>query len=343
MAGLAALVSCSSVGPQSIPRDRLDYASALGDSWKEQTLLNVVRLRYSDAPVFLDVSSVITSYTVEGQVDLRANLMARPLPDVQTIGAYGRYTDRPTISYTPLTGDKFAKSLLRPITPTAIFSMIQAGYPADFILQATTRAINGKYNRSTTNHAADPAFYELTRALRRIQLSEGLGMRIERKGQEDTTLLFFRARITPQLSSDIDTVARELGVEPDAKELNLTYGAVPRNKQEIALLTRSMLEILIELSSGIVVPPDHVASGRTGEGLGQHPPETGPGAPLAAIVSGRERPTNAYAMVRYRDTWYWIADTDVRSKRAFTFLMMFSSLAEAGSAGVAPVITVGVN
>src|SRR5262249_47988950 len=60
-------------------------------------------------------------------------------------GAATSYTDRPTISYTPLSGDKFDKSLLRPLTPGTIFALIQAGYPADFVLRVTVRSINGIY------------------------------------------------------------------------------------------------------------------------------------------------------------------------------------------------------
>src|SRR5512139_2409640 len=64
MGGLALLVlaGCASVSPQRVNTDRMDYGQVVADSWKRQTLLNVVRLRYADAPVFLDVSSIINSY-----------------------------------------------------------------------------------------------------------------------------------------------------------------------------------------------------------------------------------------------------------------------------------------
>ena len=35
---------------------------------KEQALLNIVRLRYGETPSFVDVSSVISAYTFQGQV-----------------------------------------------------------------------------------------------------------------------------------------------------------------------------------------------------------------------------------------------------------------------------------
>jgi hypothetical protein len=38
---------CTNIGPKTVPRDRFDYNTAISDSWKEQTLQNIVKLRYS--------------------------------------------------------------------------------------------------------------------------------------------------------------------------------------------------------------------------------------------------------------------------------------------------------
>lgn len=63
---LTCLAGYASLGPLIVPRDRVDYVTAIASSWKKQTLLNIVRLRYGDAPTFLDVSSVINAYAFQG-------------------------------------------------------------------------------------------------------------------------------------------------------------------------------------------------------------------------------------------------------------------------------------
>jgi len=61
---LLATAGCTNVPTGHVTTDRMDYGQVVAESWKRQTLLNVVRLRYADAPVFLHVSSIINSYTL---------------------------------------------------------------------------------------------------------------------------------------------------------------------------------------------------------------------------------------------------------------------------------------
>jgi hypothetical protein len=56
------VAACTSIGRGTVSHDRIDYASAIGNSWKEQTLLNIVKLRYVDMPIFLEVAQVIAGY-----------------------------------------------------------------------------------------------------------------------------------------------------------------------------------------------------------------------------------------------------------------------------------------
>jgi hypothetical protein len=342
---------CASVGPASVPRDRSDYITAVGDSWKEQTLLNVVRLRYGDTPSFVDVSSVISSYTVQRQVSATGQVssnMTSAVPwSLGIIGGSAAFIDRPTITYTPVAGDKFARSLLRPIPPSSIFELVQAGYPADTLLRLTTRGINGLYNRSTLageTRPADPEFYALIGALRRLQLTGAVMLRIQKRGADEVGILVFARKGAVTENPDYKFVIKTLGLNPgDDGEINLTFGANPRGDKEIAVLSRSMLGVLQEVAQGIDVPSAHVSQGRTGP-TSRNPDAADPqDRPLVRILSGDKPPADAYAAVRYRGAWYWINDEDLASKGVFSFLMMFFSLAETGVVAQPPLITIPAN
>lgn len=84
---LAALAGCSSIGPATVPRDRFDYVSAISDSWKRQMLQNLLKVRYADAPVFLDVTSVINAYSFGGQLDAAAQYSPPERGDFSTASA----------------------------------------------------------------------------------------------------------------------------------------------------------------------------------------------------------------------------------------------------------------
>lgn len=146
---LLAVAGCAGVGPHTISRDRFDYTTAISDSWKAQMLVNMVKMRYGDTPTFLDVASVINQYSIESQVDLRlswADPVTAAMTDTQSVGGAARYIDRPTITYSPLMGEKFARSLMTPIPPAAILSLIQANYPVDLVLRLCVHSVNGIRN-----------------------------------------------------------------------------------------------------------------------------------------------------------------------------------------------------
>jgi hypothetical protein len=342
---------CASIGPGSVSRDRLDYISAVAESWKEQTLLNIVRMRYGDAPSFVDVSSVISGYTFQGQlsanVAISSDLTATIPSRLTALGGNATYIDRPTITYTPLVGNQFAKRLLGPLSPSEVFELIQAGYPADAVLLITTRAVNGIYNRSGIGaraREADAEFYPLLDAMRRLQLSGAVSLRVVKRGSEEFGILILSREGVQSVTKDLQFVRKTLRLTPDRNgEVTISFGLLPRSPNEITLLTRSIVEILLEVAAGIEVPPEHISQGRTALATRLDSAENPRDRPLVRIRSSASPPVDSYAAVQYRGTWYWIADEDLAAKRVFSFLMIFSSLAETGVTPQAPVLTVPAN
>jgi len=136
---LLAGAGCRSIGPSTVKRDRLHYSSAVGDSCKEQLLLNIVKTRYGDSPAFLQVSSLVAGYTLETGLGAHGQYSPASLRGDTFMGGEisGKFTDRPTISYMPLTGEKFTRTLMSPVPLEFLWSVIQGGSPVDFLLGLT--------------------------------------------------------------------------------------------------------------------------------------------------------------------------------------------------------------
>jgi hypothetical protein len=329
---------CAGVPPTNVTTDRMDYGQVVADSWKRQTLLNVVRLRYADAPMFLDVSSIINSYTVGGNANAQATLPSRTNPDVLQLGATGNWSNTPTVTYQPLLGDRFTRSLLQPIPPTAVFQLLQGGWGANLVFPTVVGSVNGLRNASL-GAAADPGFGELTEALTRIQRAGNIGIRVEaRKDGSGLLAVIRRAERGTKPGEDGFRVRTLLGLPEEGNEFEISYGLIPSKPNEVAVLTRSMMEIMLQLGFGIELPAEHTAGGRALPGLGQAGDVQT--EPLVRIRSGAVAPADAYAAVAYKGYWYWIDDEDIASKRIFTFLMILFSLAETGQTVAAPVVTV---
>ena len=65
---LAGAGCARNIGAKRLPVDRTAYVEALGNSWKEQLLYNIVKMRYGDAPTFLEVTSITQGYQLQATV-----------------------------------------------------------------------------------------------------------------------------------------------------------------------------------------------------------------------------------------------------------------------------------
>jgi hypothetical protein len=169
------LAGCGSLGPRTLDRDQIDYGNSVGDNWKNQMLANLVKIRFVDMPVFVDVGQIVSGYTLETQVNGTLGWGTTLAGgDAQALGAGGRYTDRPTITYMPKTGENYLRSLLEPVKPESVLALIAAGYSTELLFTWAVEAINGVHNFSGTGASSrvpDPGYYEFVDLMTVLQQS----------------------------------------------------------------------------------------------------------------------------------------------------------------------------
>ncbi|MEO2088676.1 MAG: hypothetical protein ABGY75_04145 [Gemmataceae bacterium] len=341
---------CHHYGPRSIVADRIPYNEAIATSWKEQTLLNIVKLRYMDMPFFVDVPQITSGYTLQGTATTNGGVFPPTNPVASfaqqlgmTLNLQAAYQDRPTISYQPQTGSQFIRNLTTPINPGSVLYLLQSGYAADFVFTLTVDSINGVKNQSVTGgrvRPADPEFARVIQAMRKGQLSGHVGIRVQLdKDKKESVAFFIRDKgIDPELARELADVRKTLRLDPDQSDFRVSFGAAASGPNEIAILSRSVFRILQELSTFVDVPVEHIASGiapSIGEGVDDMPP--------FHVLSGPKKPCDAFVAVCYEGRWFWIDKSDARSKRTLGSLLIFLALSDTGAKENLPVITIQAN
>lgn len=336
---------CTHLGPKTVVVDRFDYGAAIAESWKQQTLLNIVKLRYMDLPVFMEVASVVSGYSMQTGVNVNGTVSSHDAiaGNFMTAGAQAIYTDRPTITYVPTTGDKFLRGLITPIDPKNIFFLLQSGYAADVILGLSVESLNGVRNRSTAAGVrdADPEFIRALNLLHDVQAAGAFGMRVEEnKAKKSTGVVFFRRDdVAPEIAEKAAEIRRLLKLAPEPQKFVLTYSPMRGAENELAVNSRSMLQIMQAIASHVDVPGDHFKDRSAWPPL-ENVSTTESRLQEVRIYSGKSKPVSAYAAVRYRDHWFWVENGDMQTKRALTVVMFFFTLADTGSPEKLPLITI---
>ncbi len=262
----------------------------MAESWKEQTLLNIVKLRYLDTPMYVDVSSVVASHELQTQLDAAWRLYPNPFStaqDYSNLEARGRYTDRPTISYVPLTGERFINGLLRPLPPQAIQPTSSYRWPR---AQSTTSPMY-----RDRFHARTLAVQNLLRSSKRSVASSvpERSVYAQKCAENDKLPWFpFEASLEEPLRPMCAMSNGSSELDPQKQEYLLVSGSYRRNADELAMLTRSIQEIMAELAVGIEVPSQDLIEGRA-----TRIPVPAAGilhrVPPLRVRSGTDRPSDA--------------------------------------------------
>jgi hypothetical protein len=293
--------------------------------------------------VFVDVGSIVSSYTLSQGAAVGGTFQPGG-PNTASLGGSVGFSNSPTITYTPLTGNAYIKGLVTPLPAVMVFATIQNGSPADAILLSTVMSINGLRNQRVSLEGiapADPDFHRVRELLRKIQLSGNVRLYVkEDTNKQWNDVIALRTNdIPPDIQADSAELRRLLHLNPQATDFKLVSAPLPSTDTEIAVQTRSIIELLENMAAQVEVPPEDMEKHKAFPGF-----ETGhdvPGVvPMIRVQSSKKKSEDAFVSVYYRNTWFWIDDGDLASKRAFGQLMQLFTMADTGSKENQPVLTI---
>jgi hypothetical protein len=232
---------------------------------------------------------------------------------------------------------------MTPILPSTVLFVLQAGYPADLIMSIALDSLNGIRNESRREmgHAADSNFSRLVQLIRDLELAEAVQVSIEHpKNGSETSFITFANSRNPQAKAASAEVKSLLGLRPGLERIPVYYGGYSGRDDEISMMTRSMLQVMLELAAIIQVPQLEDSESKVTPGLVEGQVNSSQTPPLLNILSGSNAPTDSSIAVQYNGRWFWIADTDIRSKSVFAGVMLLFNISNIGVKGLGPIVTI---
>jgi len=344
------LCGCFHLGPDRLEQDQIGYSQALGDAENQQTLLNVVRLRYADTPSFLQTTQIISSYQLQQSVSGGLQTFPGASTDAGnyiTAGADAQFQQSPTFTLQPIIGEEFADSFIRPLSPAELIPLIEGGIPVDVLLRLGVQSINNLQNARALGgegSQGSPQFFLLLHDLRVLQIA-GLLDAAQREGEtpaaskakpEAQIYLEIGATTDPGLTATATEARQLLGMAPDAARAEIVYGAGMPASGEISILTRPMMSILEQLAIQVDVPAADVEDGQTTPSIGNIGIEH---RPVVIVHSGIKAPRDVFVAIQYHRTWFWVSNTDFDSKVAFSIVQILLALTQTTNASGA-IITI---
>jgi hypothetical protein len=305
---VVALYGCQpTFGPSALENTHPAYNQAIATSLDQQMLLNLVRLKYRDSPYFLDVGSVTASLELVGSVGVGSSSNLDTGVNIIQPNVGVGYADRPTISYSPLRGEDFLKSVLSPIPLEAILVMTQSGWSIQRVFAVTMERINDLHNApraSGPTPEREPQYKEFKRLLyllRDLQI-EGL-IEIGPALDKNSSSLVILLEPDPAHQTTIDEIRLLLGIveEKQTNQFEISTNFLDKAEGKWNVRPRSIASVLFYLSQNVEIPKEHLDIGlvtrtRTKDGKPFDWDDT-PAGTVFQVKSNKTKPSNAYISV----------------------------------------------
>ncbi len=336
---------CGTFGSQMLPNNSISFNQAAVTTKDEQMLLNIVRLRYSDRPLFMKVNSISSQMAMQSTFGMNIAHFKQStgfsqfglsyLPNIQ-------FSERPTVTYTPLQGQKFTKQMLEPLDITDIYSLIRSGWSVSRVLRLTTQEIGHLHNAEGANRSVSSYiphyknFMKFSYELRKLHAKHLVEFRLEKyKGQHVIDIAF--KKTIPA------SMAKVLGVKRGSRLIRLSRGRnFSRRNGLVHVEARSFSGIMHYLSKSVALYPPHKKRkwlDTTHYANGQEFDWRNITRYIMKVDYAQHRPTNANVATFYRGIWFFIDDADSSSKETLSLLAQIFALKADDRSGHGPVLT----
>lgn len=303
---LLAATGCTSATNRSIRASYAGYNQTIAYNQNQQMLLNLVRLRYRELPLFLKVGALSSSFNFE----MNANAgIGRSFNETNTwnLGAGSSFSSRPTITYTPIEGNTFVKQLLGEVDQSTFVLLFRSGWPMGALCHIMVERIGETYN-----NASEPSYDEFVETVRALD-----------EAQDTNRLNFVTSEEALYLQLTRSAAPIE-GVSPDSP---LLESMIPFDTFQL----RSLMDIMFFLAKNTTVPDDELDQVRPAE----------PNGWLDIRIS-EGVPSDGFVWVEHNGHVFSIAKSDPQSKDTFALLKMLFEIQAGDIRSVTPILTLPV-
>lgn len=319
------------VGPKALRTFQGAYNEAITMNNDEQLLQNIVRLRYRDNPVFLEVDKITQTNDMsdEGGFGFEKTIMnAAKYTGTLKPSAKISGKNQSVISFSELKGKDFVQKLLTPIQRPVVMSMLESGWRPERIFNLCIQRVNSLYNAQSaggpTPHFAPEykRFYRWTELLTRLYRAHVLDF--GEKPETNFSDLYMKINNNPVFEKEIAEFKSLAGLDPLGSWFKMKDNFADMGPSKVTIRCRTLLSMLFFLSQGVDVPLSDRKAGlvTTTKNLdGSEFDWSDISRRLLKVhFSESKRPSDAYVACSYRGKWFYIKDDDSESKA--TFLLM---------------------
>lgn len=345
------------IGPAKLAPTRMDYNLAIQKSNNEEMLLNLVRMKYFEQPLFLQVGSVASSFNYNVSGGLSATI-----PDHRSLanGVYttydpsisAQYSDSPTVTYTAYQGQAYAQQFLAELDFDRFVVLYKGGWDIEFLM----RILFMRFGRIDHTYDARAGFHPEQHE--RFEELVGIVARMDDRGGLDVVKVSIGENNSATIMSMVfkheaeamrvqELLGYNIGITVNAEgRAHARFKLTALNELDeslrfwkglpvVPLRLRNCLRAMDIVAQGIEVPYELTQRKRGFDLREQF-------VSLCDIRVASSEPANAYVAIRHQEHWYYIRSDDARSKEIFQLILNIFSLQSADPPKTNPVLTLSV-